>query len=666
MLRPEREIPFAVLVWLDMKGVAAVLAWCVVAMTAAAQQNRPDVFLITIDTLRADHVQCYGYDGVRTPAINRLCDDGVRFTEAFTPSPVTNTSHTTIFTGLLPSHHGVTDFGISLSAAHATMAELLRNAGYHTAALIGAVILDSNGLAPGLDHGFDYYDNFPTHSRTKSRWGRLERRGMEVVQRTEHWLDAHPKGPHFVWIHLYDPHDPYEPPAPYSREYRGHLYDGEIAYADAALGQFLKYLDQHGWYRPALIVLVGDHGEGLGEHNEDTHGIFLYDSTTHVPLIFKLPGNAAKDRVIEAEVRTTDILPTVMDLLSLAIPGGLDGGSLKDGFDAGRALASRPAYGETDYPLQFGWAPLRSLRAGNLKFIEAPRPEFYNLNADPRELKNIYEPWNVEVQKFRNMLADAHLNEHSTPAKRGTANSATVAELKALGYLGPGGTTSVPEPSLLPDPKDKIEEENLLHWAMLAFEDGRTAEARGALQKALSDDPDSVIALRQMGELELSAREYEKAANHLKHARILNPNDALVAFLQGKASARHGDFHSSREALEASLHLYPGQIEARRLLADIDMKVSDPKGAADQLEAALLLQPGNAELQIDLARAFLVDHKFSDAAQQLEEVAKIDPKNAEVYALLARAYEGLGKRGLAQKSASRAAELRHKRKAMSR
>jgi arylsulfatase A-like enzyme/Flp pilus assembly protein TadD len=644
-----------------MKGVAAVLAGCFVAIAAAAQHSRPDVFLITIDTLRADHVECYGYEHVRTPAISRLCDDGIRFTQAFTPSPITNASHTTIFTGLLPSHHGVTDFAIPLSAEHETIAGLLRNAGYHTAAFIGAVILDSNGLAPGLDHGFDFYDNFPPHTKARSRWGWLERRGMDVVTRGERWLDAHPKGPHFVWIHLYDPHDPYEPPAPYAREYRGHLYDGEIAYADAALGQFLKYLDQHGRYRDALIVLVGDHGEGLGEHNEDTHGIFLYDSTTHVPLIFKLPGNVRKGRVIPAQVRTTDILPTVLDLLSLAIPGGLDGQSLKAGFSAEGGVVSRPALGETDYPLQFGWAPLRSLRSQNLKFIEAPRPEFYNLNEDPHERKNIYEPWNVDVQKFRTMMADAHLNE-SVAGKEKAVSSSTIAELKALGYFEQEVATNVPKPSLLSDPKDKIEEQNLLHRALLASESGHTAEARRALQKVLQEDADSVIALRQMGELEVSAHEYEQAANHLTRARRLKPNDALLALEQGKALARLGEFRSAREALEASVRLLPGQSDARRLLADVDMKLWDPKAAADELEAALLLQPGNAELQTELARAFLADHKFSDAAQQLEEVAKLEPKNAELYSLLARAYDGLGKKDLAQKSAAHAAELRRRAK----
>src|SRR6266446_1177939 len=288
--------------------VPRLLLLCCVAATLAAgafaqtKARQPDVFLVTIDTLRADHVHCYGYRDVETPALDGLAKDGVRFTQDFTPSPITNTSHTSILTGLLPSSHGVTDFAVPLSPTHPTWAELLHQRGYRTAAFIGAVILDSQTLAPGLDRGFDFYDNFPEHSQSKSRWGRVERRGSDVVQHAETWMTAHPGGPHFVWIHLYDPHDPYEPPPPYSQTYKDRLYDGEIAYADSVIGGFVGYLKKTGRYDNALIVVVGDHGEGLGEHREDTHGIFLYDSTTHVPLLVKLPEEREAGRTVEAQV----------------------------------------------------------------------------------------------------------------------------------------------------------------------------------------------------------------------------------------------------------------------------------------------------------------------------------------------------------------------------
>jgi len=630
---------------------------------AQTKARQPDVFLVTIDTLRADHVHCYGYQNVETPALDGLAKDGIRFTQAFTPSPITNTSHTSILTGLLPSSHGVMDFAVPLSSAHPTLAELLHRQGYHTAAFIGAVILDSKTLAPGLDRGFDFYDNFPEHSHAKSRWGRVERRGMDVVQRAEAWISAHPSGPHFVWVHLYDPHDPYEPPAPYSRIYKDHLYDGEIAYADSALANFVVYLKTHGRYEHSLVVVVGDHGEGLGEHHEDTHGIFLYDSTTHVPLIFKLPGRASdqhKVKVVDAQVRTTDILPTVLDQVGVAVPGQLDGESMAPYF-AGTDLPSRTAFGETDYPMRFGWAPLRSVRADGVKFIEAPRPEFYNLRTDAAELDNRYEPWNSQVQKFRGMLAELRAKTPPSEPSKGVVGQGTIDELKALGYLGRadvGSATNVPEPSMLPDPKDKIEEQNLLHSAMMASEDDREMDARASLEKVLQLNPKSPTALRQLGELELKSGDYAAAAQHLKAALEMRPNDATAAFFEGQALEKTNDLAGARDALEASLKMMPGQFQARLLLGQVYLKLNNPKAAEDQMEAALLLQPNSVEAQLALASTQIAESNFAGAVKQLQELAKSQPNNAEIFELLAKAYSGLGKNAEAKHAESRVQLLR--------
>jgi len=551
-----------------------VVFWFASAVLGVGQRQKnaakPDIFLVTIDTLRADHVHCYGYESIQTPALDGLAKDGIRFSHAFTPSPITNTSHTTILTGLLPSSHGVTDFAVPLAPTHPTLATLLKANGYHTAAFIGAVILDSKTLAPGLDRGFDFYDNFPAQPKTKSRWGRVERRGADVVQHAEAWMGAHPAGPHFLWVHLYDPHDPYEPPPPYSQTYKDRLYDGEIAYADSVLAGFVGYLKKTGRYDNALIVVVGDHGEGLGEHHEDTHGIFLYDSTTHVPLIVKMPGGNP-GKTVDAQVRTTDILPTVTGLLGVAPPEVLDGESLQP-FLAGIGNEDRIAIGETDYPLRFGWAPLRSVRAGGFKFIEAPRPELYDLHADPGELTNRYQLSDATVQKFRGMLAEIKGNASATASN-------------------------------LPDPKDKIDEQNLLHTAMMASDDNRTGEARQALEKVLQLDPKSPTALRQLGELEFHSGDYTRAAEHLKQAREVRPEDSTAAFYEGQAREKTGDFAGARDALEASLKLTPSQFPARLLLGRVYLALKDPKNAEDQFEAALLLQPKSAEAQLGLTQA---------------------------------------------------------------
>ena len=630
------------------------------AQNSQKQTSQPDVFLITIDTLRADHVHCFGYGAIQTPALDGLARDGIRFAQAFTPSPITNTSHTTILTGLMPSTHGVTGFAAPLADAHLTLAEMLKKKGYHNAGFIGSIILDSKNFAAGLDRGFDFYDNFPRSATGTSRWGRLERRGMVVEQRAESWLNAHPTGPHFVWIHFYDPHDPYEPPLPYSQIYKDHLYDGEIAYADSALASFVAYLKKRGWYDNAIVIAVGDHGEGLGEHHEDTHGIFLYDSTIHVPLIMKLPGGRGAGKVVEAQVRTLDILPTILGLLRVPQPQRIDGESLQSYFE-GNEGGSRTALGETDYPLRFGWAPLRSVRAEGFKFIEAPKPEFYDLRRDPRELQNNYAPWDADVQKFRAVLSEWRSKGPPSEPSKGAVGQETIDELNALGYLGSadaGSSTNVPEPSLLPDPKDRIEEQNLLHRAMMAGADGRSREAHAALEKVLELDPKSATALGQLGELELHAAEYKQAAEHLKRAGEVRPEDATIALALGQALKESGDLAGARDALESSLKIVPTQFPARQLLGQVYLKLKDPKAAEDQFEAALLLQPQNTEAQLELARAQIASGKFPEAVRQLESLAKAQPGNAAVFDLLASSYLSLGKKEESERAQSRAKALR--------
>jgi len=601
--------------------------------TAAPRKAPPDVLLITIDTLRADHVGCYGDKLIETPALDGLAADGVRFTHAFTHSPITNTSHTTILTGLLPSVHGVTDFGVPLASQHVTWAELLKQRGYQTAAFIGAVILDSNTLAPGLDRGFDFYDNFPAKTSTKERWGRVERRGMEVVQHAETWLDKHRSGPRFVWVHLYDPHDPYEPPAPFSAKYKDRLYDGEIAYADSALGHLIASLRKAGAYDGAIIIVVGDHGEGLGEHGEETHGLFLYDSTLHVPLILKMPGGAHRGTTVDAQVRTTDILPTILSLTKTPAPAGLNGESVVALINATPG-GSRELFAETDYPLRWGWSSLRALRADNMKLIEAPRPELYDLKADPAEQKNIYAGESAAAQKLRAAIGqwEAKLPE----------------------------TSSARKPQTLPDPKDKVEVQNLLHRAMLASDDDRSQDARSFLEQALQLDPTSPTALRQLGELELAAGDFATASAHLKQARELRPEDSMAALELGQALEKSGDLPGARDALESSLKALPSQLSARLLLGRIYLRLNDAKNAEDQFEAAELVDSNSVEARLGVAEAQIQQSRYSDALPDLEALSKNDPTNAAALHLLARAYRGLGKEQDAKQTEAQAAALEKK------
>ncbi len=650
-------------------------------------QSRSDVFLITIDTLRADHVGCYGNRDIQTPTLDSLANDGIRFANAFTPSPITNTSHASILTGLLPSAHGVMHFGMPIAPGTRTLAQIMKEHGYATAAFIGAFILDSRALAPGFDRGFDYYDNFPANLPKKaSRYVRVERRGMDVVHRAEKWLLKHTGTQRkFMWVHLYDPHDPYDPPPPYNREYAGRLYDGEIAYADSALGQFVAFLKKQGIYDHSVILVVGDHGEGVGEHGEQTHGIFLYDATTHVPLILKLPrllsaGNTRPTNpsglVLAAQVRTVDILPTVLELEGINFSDHLDGASLRPLWssqaipvahhDAAAAKASafaeRVALGETDYPIRFGWAPLKSVRAGGLKYIEAPRPEFYDLRADPHETQNLYEPWNEDVQRLRGMVAELRKRSVNTCAEAAGVSRQTLDQLKALGYLGnsPGSTTAS-VPSLLPDPKDKIEAHNFIHSAMIAGEEGDAKAARQALESALSVDSKSAVALAQLGELELEQGNYKRAADLLARSRQIRPEDPTTALDEGRARYASGDLAGARDALEASLLIASGQFDARYLLGKVYAGLKDWDKAQDQLEAAIFLNPNKPEARVELARVLLAQNHPAEALQQTRQAAHLSPRSPEIFDLMSQAYLQEGEKAEAQQAAGRAKMLKSKR-----
>jgi tetratricopeptide (TPR) repeat protein len=409
-----------------------------------------------------------------------------------------------------------------------------------------------------------------------------------------------------------------------------------------------------------MIVVVGDHGEGLGEHHENTHGIFLYDSTTHVPLIVKLPNEREAGRTVDAQVRTTDIMPTILDLLGIAAPARLDGDSLEP-LLAGIEPAPRTVFGETDYPLQFRWAPLRSVRKEGFKLIEAPKPELYDLHGDPGELRNQYEPWDQTVQKLRRVLAEL-ISKAPAAGKTspGAVSATTLDELHALGYLGSAdarSATDVPEPSLLPDPKDKIEEQNLLHAAMMASEDGEPDKARVALQKVLQLDPGSAIALRQLGRLEMASGNYAKAAGYLRGAQDVPPNDPTDAFDYARALELSGDPLGARDVLEASLKFDPHQFAARLSLGRVYLRLNDLKAAEDQFESAILLEPGSSEAQIDLAKALNRQKKFADAVELLEPVADSSNSDAEMFVVLAEAYTGLGRRQDAKRAESRARAL---------
>ena len=331
-----------------------------------------------------------------TPNLDVLARQGVVFERAYSQAPLTPVSHATIFTGTYPQFHTVTDFGHPLPSLLPFVPEILHNSGYHTAAFIGSIILDPKGnMAPGFDRGFDHFDAgfHMKRDAEESRYDNVERRAGDVVGHAIAWLKVNRQSPFFIWIHLYDPHAPYDPPPPYDKRFRD-PYDGEIAYADASLGKLFQYLRQRGLYDRALVLMMSDHGESLGAHGEAMHGIFLYDETIQVPLFFKLPGALLAGRRVTSRVRLVDVAPTLLSMLSLPLPPTFQGESLVPlmKMKSTKAAADLPAYAETDYPHRaFGWSALRAMRTGKYLFIRAPKRELYDASQDQGAEHNLAE-----------------------------------------------------------------------------------------------------------------------------------------------------------------------------------------------------------------------------------------------------------------------------------
>ncbi len=352
----------------------------------AGQFKDYNVVLITLDTLRADHLPSYGYAGVKTPNLDRIAAESIQFERAFAHAPLTLPSHTSILTGRLPISHGVRDnAGYHLEDSETTIAEILKSRGYSTSAFVSSFVLDS---VFNINQGFDfYYDNFDTAEFQGLDPRAIERRADETLAEVQLWIDKNSAKKFFAWVHFYDPHDPYDPPEPYRSEYTSIPYDGEVAYTDWAVGQLVSKIESAGLMSKTIFVITADHGEGLGEHGESRHGLFIYNSTVHVPLLIRLPGG--KNRRVEQLVRHIDLTPTILDLLGVSVPKNIQGASVIP-LLKGQEKSERFAYSESLYSsLHYGWAPLESVTSKKYKYIQAPRAELFDLESDFSESTNL-------------------------------------------------------------------------------------------------------------------------------------------------------------------------------------------------------------------------------------------------------------------------------------
>jgi arylsulfatase A-like enzyme/Tfp pilus assembly protein PilF len=507
-----------------------------------------NLLLITLGTTRPDRLGCYGSRDGATPAIDALAAEGVLFEQALAVAPLTLPSHASLLTGLLPPHHGVRDdAGFSLAAARTTLAERLEAAGYATGAFVGAWTLASRW---GLGQGFDAYSDRFDLSDPAIALGHAQKRGEQVVADALAWLDTVKQRRFFAWVQLNDPHAPYDPPEPYASRYPGRAYLGEIAYADAMVGRLLGFLRGAGLVGRTLVVLTADHGEGLGEHGEATHACFVYESTLRVPLIVRTPwGLAGRSRSVASGA---DVFPTLLDLLGLSPQPQIDGRSLaralfQPGLDLGHA-----AYAESLYPrYHYGWHPLRSLRRGAFKYVDAPDPELYDVAKDPGERRNQHASLGSRAQELRlELRLIAGDGAVDAPSREGMDPDA-LQRLARLGYLG---SATLAGAGTLPDPKERIDHHALIEMAREDARRYRGAEAIAALERVAALDPKLLVAPLSLGRWYAAQNRSDEAIGALERALALAPGDEQATFELSRVRLARGEPEAAVAAYRDALH----------------------------------------------------------------------------------------------------------------
>ncbi len=652
---------------------------CLVASAAAAGPVKtaaapPNVVLITLDTVRADRMGFMGSQRKLTPSLDALARQSVVFTRAYAQVPLTTASHATILTGTYPQFHKVNDFGVPLANDLPYAPDILRARGYRTAAFIGSLILDPAAKsAPGFERGFDTFDaGFHRRRPGENRYQAIERRGGEVVAHALAWLERRPPGPFFLWVHLYDAHDPYDPPEPFKSRYASAPYDGEIAYADSAVGKLLSQLRARGLYENSVIAVMADHGEALGEHGESTHGIFLYDETIQVPLLFKLPAERGAGRRVDSRVGLVDVLPTILQAVGTPVPKDVQGESLVSMMKSVRAgtpatgksspaSADRPAYAESDYSHRtFGWSSLRALRTGKFLFIDAPHKELYDQAADPQALHDISSSSSAVVGTLASQLEGFRQKTvGSREAPQTRMDPELQEKLSALGYVASNVSTST-----LPgvkdtgaDPKDKIEIVNLLHRAELLEENSQFAEAVPLLEEAIAKEADIPIAYLKLGTALSILKNYEKAVPILRKAVELRPDLTTPRYQLGSALFETGDFAEAAVQFESTLARFPEWAEARFSLATTYARLGRMPDAIKEYEKVIEARPNHYGAHLLLGRALALTGNPQDALPNLTKAAALQPESPEPHAFLAEAYIQLGREQDAERERSEAARL---------
>lgn len=643
------------------RSLPALLICAAAFAFAQTPPVKPDILLITIDTLRADRLGCYGYAGAQTPNIDRLASSGIQFTNAVSHVPLTRPSHISIFTGLYPFQHGIRDnIAPPLSAKIPTLTEILKKQGYVTAAFVSSFVINSQS---GLNRGFDTYeDRFDPEKQPTQFALNLEKRGGETFEEFAGWFKSKPKGPTFAWVHLYDPHFPYESPQPYASRFKEHPYDGEIAYADDIVGKILKLISPQ-----TLVILASDHGESLGEHGEGAHSYFIYDATLHVPLMIRWQGKIAPAKVA-MQVRLVDLFPTVLDLLGLPVPK-TSGASLKPWLlNPQKADPQLLSYSETLTPyLHFGWSQLLGVRGRGWKYIDAPRMELYDLQKDPHELTNVAGGNKTRAAELKKWLADSGAVNTPAASPAPELDPETLEKLASLGYAGINPGPPAPPGTALPDPKDKLEDfklfNQLIREGIDDFQKERYGEAAGKFQtlrdrgntsfevhyylgrsllrlksydkasteieQALEKLPHFLPAYRDLSEVYEAQGNPRKAEDALKRGLLVSQDDPSLVQPLAWLYQRQKKWEAAEKLLVAELKSHPADLQSRYRLGAIYRDTGRVPEAELQFREILKQNPQEAEAHNQIGMLYGAQSRNKEAAAEFDAASRLDPQNED-------------------------------------
>ena len=614
--------------------LSMLLAWAPAALPTgprpvpAGMSEPTPVILISVDTLRADHLSCYGYKKLQTPHIDSLARDGTLFTQISSQAPITLPSHVSLFTSTYPFANGIRQNAQVLRPGAVTLAAVLAAHGYNTAAFIGGYFLERRF---GLAQGFQTYDS-PFDTRVINAALDLKHPAAQVLDGAEHWLQQNSGRPFFLFVHLFDLHQPYDPPASYRARAPQSEYDQELAYVDDSLGNFFEFLEKSGLDRRALVVLFSDHGESLGDHGENTHGYFIYHSTLHVPLIFHWPrpSSLTDDHGrVDAPAGLIDVAPTILSFLGILSPPSFCGHSLlqlvKDGNSPPRDVYSESTYAHD----KFGWAALRSLRRGDYQYIDAPHPELYDLKNDSAELHNLLPGQTTLAASYRERLAVLVAAYHSVPSAGGeTATAAapgSAESLRSLGYLEITAPKAALDNSGV-DPKDRLFEYKRYLLAGHLARTGKAQEAVAEFESILAADPRNLPAYLELARSDIGLHRYLDATNQLKAALALDPHNVEAEELLGDIWLTVGNPGRAAAEFHQLLTFAPQDYEAHFGLGLIATHQGKNAEAAQHFRAALTANPHSAEAHYQLGLILEGQNQGEEAVREFDAALQIDPK----------------------------------------